>query len=229
MRIISIIKYVFTAIGVVLLVTAIYLYFSKLTFLKSAETAQGTVVELISKRSSNSIMYTPVISFITKEDHKIEFSSSVSGNPPSYSVGETVEVIYNSEEPNKADINDFESLWLAPLIIGILGTAFFLVGFLIILNGIKKQRKKEYLMSNGKRISTKFIEVQLNYSLVVNGRNPYFICSEWIDSKTNKTYFFESDDIWFDPIEYIKTDEINVLIDPNNPTKYYMDISFLPV
>lgn len=229
MNIISIIKYVFTVIGLALLVGAFYLYLDKQTFVKKAEIVDGKVVELLVRRSSNSIMYTPVVSFITKEGSKIEITSSVSSNSPSYSVGETVAIIYDPKEPNKADINGFESLWLAVLVVGILGMAFFLVGFCIVLYGIRKQRNKLYLLDNGKRIITTFNEVYLNYGLEINGRNPYQISSQWFDPQTNNMYIFESENIWFDPTDFIKTDEIMVLIDPENPKKYYMDISFLPV
>ncbi|WP_281232747.1 DUF3592 domain-containing protein [Flavobacterium gelatinilyticum] len=229
MKVVSIIKYVFTAIGLALLAGALYLYLDKKDFLKNAETVQGTVVELISKRSDNSITYAPVISFTTKEGNKIEFTSSVSSNPSSYNVGESVEVLYDPKAPNKANINGFSSLWIGPLILGILGVIFFLIGFIIILYGITKQKKKRYLLDNGKRISTTFNEVRLNYSLVVNGRHPYQIVSQWLDTQTNKLYVFESENIWFDPTEFVKTDEIKVVIDPKNPKKYYMDISFLPV
>jgi len=228
MKIISIIKYVFATIGLVLLAGAISLYFAKQSFLKRAETVQGKVVELVSKRSDNSIMYTPVISFITREGSEIEFASSVSSNPPSYSVGETVEIMYDPKEPNEADINSFSSLWLGVLVLGILGTVFFLIGFAIILYGLKKQKKKQHLLDNGKRIVTTFKEVYINYGLEINGRNPYQISSQWLDTETNKMYVFKSENIWFDPKEFIKTEEIKVLINPNDPKKYLMDISFLP-
>lgn len=228
MKTIAIIKYVFLSIGALMLAGAFYLYQDKQAFLKRAETVQGTVIELISKRSDNSTTYAPVVTFTTKKGNKIEFTSSVSSNPPSYSEGESVEVFYDPAEPKDASINGFASLWLGPLILGILGTVFFLIGFGIILFGFLKQRKTLYLRDNGKRIDTKFVQVHLNYSMAVNGRNPFQISSQWINPQTNEMYVFESDSIWFDPTEFIKDDIIKVMIDPSNPKKYYMDISFLP-
>ena len=228
MKTIAIIKYVFITIGALMLAGAFYFYQDRQAFLKKAETVQGTVVELISKRSDNSTTYAPVVSFTTKAGNKIEFTSSVSSNPPSYSEGESVEVLYDPAEPKDASINGFASLWIGPLIFGILGTVFFLIGFGIILFGILKQRKTQYLRDNGKRIETKFVQVHLNYGMAVNGRNPFQISSQWLNPQTNEMYVFESDSIWFDPTEFIKSDIIKVMIDPSNPKKYYMDISFLP-
>ncbi len=228
MKTIAIIKYVFLTIGALMLAGAFYFYQDRQTFLKKAEIVQGTVVELISKRSDNSTTYAPLVSFTTKAGNKIEFTSAVSSNPPSYSEGESVEVLYDPADPKDASINGFASLWIGPLVFGILGTVFFLIGFGIILFGILKQRKTQYLRDNGKRIETKFVQVHLNYGMAVNGRNPFQISSQWLNPQTNEMYVFESDSIWFDPTEFIKDDIIKVMIDPSNPKKYYMDISFLP-
>lgn len=224
----KIIKYVFSIIGLALLIGAFYLYQNKQAFLKKAEVAQGTVIELQSSRSDNSTTYRPVVEFTTKTGKKVEFTSSVSSNPPSYNQGETVEVLYDPVNPYKADINGFTSLYLAPLILGILGIIFFLIGFFTILFSYRKQKTTKYLLENGKRISTKFENVQLNSSFAVNGRNPFQIYSQWLDTNTNELYIFKSDNIWFDPTDFIKTEEIKVMIDPSNPKEYLMDISFLP-
>lgn len=224
----SIFEYLFAIIGLILLGGAFYLYQDKQAFLKKAEVTQGTVVELLSTKSKNSISYCPVIEFITKTGKKIKISSSVSSNPPSYNVGENVEVLYDPINPNKADINGFSSLYLAPLILGIVGTAFFLMNFISIRFGYLNQKKLQYLLDNGKRISTKFENVQLNSGSKANGRNPFQIYSQWLNPNTNELYVFKSDDIWFDPTEFIKTEEIKVMIDPNDPKKYLMDTSFLP-
>ena len=224
----SIIKYVFLIVGLALLTGAFFLYQNKKAFLAKADTAQGTVIELLESRSDNSITYKPLVSFKTKEGAQIEFTSSVSSNPPSYSEGETVEVLYDPSNPRDANINGFSSLWLGPLILGILGAVFSLIGFSIIFFKRLKQRKSQYLLDNGKRISTKFDSIQLNSSYKVNGRSPFQIYSQWQDATTNKLYVFKSDDIWFDPTDFIGAEPIKVMIDPQNPKKYYMDISFLP-
>lgn len=228
MKTFSILKYVFLVIGLALLTGAFFLYQNKKAFLEKADTAQGTVIELLQSRSDNSTTYKPLVSFKTKEGRQIEFTSSVSSNPPGYDEGETVEVLYDPADPKDANINGFASLWLGPLILGILGAVFSLVGFLIILFKNLKQRKSQYLLDNGRRIATKFESVQFNSSYEVNGRSPFQIYSQWLDTNTNELYVFKSDNIWFDPTDFIKTEEIKVMIDPHNPKKYFMDISFLP-
>ncbi|WP_347049541.1 hypothetical protein [Flavobacterium olei] len=90
-----------------------------------------------------------------------------------------------------------------------------------------KQKRIDDLKFNGKQITTKFDNVALNTSYKVNGRSPFVIYSQWLNPSTNELHLFKSENIWFDPANYILTEEIKVLIDPVNPKKYYMDISFL--
>lgn len=228
MRTISIVKYTFTVVGLGMLVGAFFLFTNTQAFLKSALTADGTVVELVRSRSSDSDTYRPVVKFLTQDGSTIEFTSSSGSNPPSYSRGEIVEILYQETFPERAKVNGFFSLWGAPTILGGLGSVFFLVGFSIILLGSLKGKKIEYLRKNGIPIKAKFQNVEINGSLEVNGRNPYKICAQWKTPTTSEIHLFSSENIWFDPTEHINTDEITVLIERDNPKKYHVDISFLP-
>jgi hypothetical protein len=62
----------------------------------------------------------------------------------------------------------------------------------------------------------------------VHGRSPYQIVSQSSDPASNTVRLWQSENIWFDPSEYIKGEAIDVLVDPNDPRRYIMDISFLP-
>ncbi len=228
MRTISVMKYAFTVIGLGILFGAFSLYTNTQDFLKNALTTNGTVVELISSRSSDSTIYRPVVEFKTQDDKLIEFISSSGSNPSSYSKGEIVEVLYQKSSPEQAKISGFFSLWSGPVILGGLGTVFFIVGFSIIFFGNLKDKKIKYLKRNGIPVRAKFQSVEINDSLEVNDRNPYQICVQWKNPTTSELHVFNSENIWFDPTVHISNEEITVLIERNNPKKYYVDISFLP-
>ena len=157
------------------------------------------MIDLQQSRSSDSITYAPVVEFQTKNGSRIEFISSTSSNPPSYSRGETVEVLYNESSPEKARINGFFSLWGGALIVGLIGLVFFLIGFLIILFGTLKSKNIKKLKESGTRISAEFQSVQQNTSLTVNGRHPFQILAQWQNPSTSKIHIFNSDNLWFDP------------------------------
>lgn len=228
MKKISIIKYTFTVVGIGMLAGAFFLFTNTQEFLKSALTADGTVVELVRTRSTDSYTYKPVVEFKTRDGSLIEFTSSSSSNPPSYSQGEIVEVLYQESFPEQAKINGFFSLWGGPAIVGGLGSAFFLIGVSILLLGALKGKKIEHLRKNGISIKAKFQSVEINDSLKVNGKSPYQICAQWQNPTTAELHIFNSENIWFDPTDHINTDEITVLIEKDNPKKHYVDISFLP-
>jgi hypothetical protein len=224
----SIIKYGFTALGIVLLGVALYLVQSTRTFLKEATTATGTVIELVRKHSSDSDTYAPVVRFVTDAGESIEFTSSTSNNPPGYSEGESVEVLYRPAAPRDARINGFFSLWLGPIITGGLGTVFLLIGGAMLLGPMLAARKQADLRQRGTRIVTTFQSVEQNTSFRVNGRHPFRVFTQWTNPATSQIHVFESENLWFDPTAHINSRDIGVYIERGNPKRYYVDLSFLP-
>jgi hypothetical protein len=228
MKTLTFIKYLFFCVGLGLLIGSIYWYQNVTSFIADANLAQGTVVDVLRFRTRNSITFRPVIHFNTKNEELIEFTSTTGSNPASYSVGEKVEILYNTSEPHKARIVGFFSLWAGPMILGILGSIFFLVGGGMFLASRIKIRRKEYLKLNGTPVATKFQRIELNKGLTVNGRHPFRIITQWQNTSTSELHIFMSENLWFDPTDHIKDETITVIIDRTNPKKYYMDISFLP-
>ncbi len=226
MRTISKLKYIFTVVGFGMIVGAFFLFTNTQDFLKNAQTTDGMVVDLV--RSSDSDTYRPVVEFTTRDGSVIEFTSSTGTNPPSFSEGEMVGIFYQESSPEQAKIDSFFSLWGGTVILGGLGSVFFLIGMSILLFGRLKGKKIAYLRKNGIPIKAKFQSVDVNGSLEVNGRNPYQIRAQWKNPSTSELHIFHSENIWFDPTDHINTDEVTVLIERNNPKKYYVDISFLP-
>src|SRR5713226_4856670 len=199
MKVIVIVKYVFTFVGAGMLVGAIFLYQSTSSFLAQATKTDGTVVDLEQSRSNDSTTYKPVVNFIDQKGETIKFTSSSGSNPPSYSKGEKVEVLYLAAEPQKAKINGFFSLWGGPIILGGMGGVFFLIGTGMILLIMLKGRSDEYLKKQGTPVETEFQRVEINEALSVNGRNPFRIITQWLNPETSEVHVFKSNNLWFDP------------------------------
>ena len=228
MKTISILKYTFTLVGIAMLAGAFYSYSSTQQFIAEALTSSGKVVELIRSRSDDSVTYRPVVQFIAGDGTNIEFTSSSGSNPPSYSIGQTVEVLYREAEPEKAKINGFFSLWGLAAILGGLGAVFFAIGASVFLFGRFKSNKIEDLKRNGRPVRAAFQSVDRNTIFKVNGKSPYQISAQWQNPATSEIHVFKSENIWFDPTDYIDVNEVTVLLDNKNLKKYHMDISFLP-
>ena len=214
--------------GLALLGGAFFSYSSTENFLSTAIATDGVVVELVRSRSSDSTIYRPVVEFQTPNGELVEFTSSSGSNPPSYSQGEAVKVLYQEGSPEQAKINGFFDLWGVPIIIGGIGSVFFLVGSSFFAVSALRTRKINRLKTYGSPVFAKFQSVKINRSFKVNGRNPYQILAHWQNPATSELHVFVSDNIWFDPTDYIDQDDIVVLIDKDNPSSYYVDTSFLP-
>ncbi len=228
MNVVSIIKYVFTLIGAAVLVGTVYWFQNTRAFVATATTAEGTVVDVVQSRSSDSITYKPVVRYKTAAGEMVEFVSSTGSNPPSYNKGEKVEVLYRSAEPSDASINSFFDLWFGHMILGGLGSIFFLIGGGIIVATTLKGRQGEYLKTQGVPIETNFQSVELNTSVSVNGRHPFRVMTQWQNPATSQIHVFASDNLWFDPTPYVQGKKITVLIERDNPKKYLVELSFLP-
>lgn len=228
MKVIAIVKYSFTLVGIGMLIGAFFLYRNTELFLAEATKTEGIVVDLLRFKSSDSITYKPVVQFIDQNAQIIEFTSTSGSNPPSYSKGQIVEVFYLPTAPQNAKINGFFSLWGASIIIASLGSVFFLIGAGLILAGTLGGRKDKYLRKSGIPIETDYQSIEVNTALSVNDAHPFRVLTQWQDPSTSELHIFKSNNIWFDPSDYIKNNKITVFIDKDNPKKYLVDLSFLP-
>ncbi len=205
-------------------------------FLSSAARAEGTVVELverrsISKRKTSQPSYSPVVQFTSQNGQTIEFVGS-SSYPPRYSEGQKVEVLYQPTNPQDARISSKDSSDSILLIIftGI-GGVFILIGTGAFLPGLLKGRKDKYLKQHGMPIETEYQSVQTDTWLTVTGRHSSRVVTQWQNPSTGELHIFKSDHLWSDPSSYIENEKITkitVFIEEGNPKKYYVDLSFLP-
>ena len=220
--------------GIGMLIGAFSSYRNTSSFVKEASRAEGTVVDIVlvemgvnTRRTSS--VYKPTIHFMNHEGEKVEFTSSVGSNPPSYSKGQKVEILYRPTEPQNAQINDFSSLWSNSIILAGMGGGFFIIGMLVMgIPLVFVERNNKYLEKSGVPIQTQFQSAEINTSMSVNGVHPFVVLTQWQNPSTSELHIFRSNNLWFDPSDYIKSERITVFIEENNPKKYYVDLSFLP-
>jgi hypothetical protein len=232
--------YLFTVVGVSLLLSAVSDYNRTSSLLDEALSAEGTVVDLQETHRGGSVMYKPVIRFVDKFGEVVEFTFSVSSNPLPYARDEKVEILYSANDSQNVIIDSFVEKWGGAIVTAIIGIYFFSVGVIIFVIGILKIRKKDYLQRYSVAVNAKvqsvqsvqfvqFVQsVQPKHSFSVNGRNPFVIVCHWMSPATKCVDIFESNNIWSDPSDYMDTEEIKVFMNKYNAKKYYVDISFLP-
>jgi hypothetical protein len=216
--------------GLGLLLGSFFAFNSTQNFLEKSVTATGTVIDLRLEYSEDSNVYYPLVKFQTENGKEIKFKSSFGTNPPAYQVGEEVSIIYLPDNPNKAQINSFWSLWFLSILLLGMGTVFTAIGFGFLWWIIFPKKNQAWLLNNGQKLNTKLVRVQKNTAAIVNGQYPYKIISQWVDPKNNTVHVFESENIWYNPEEFINSENIQtipVYVEPKNHQRYYMDISLL--
>ena len=222
--------YVALAVGALMLFITLALWNKTRHFIARAATAPGVVTELIEVRDNDGSASTfkPVVKFTTASGQLVSFTSSYSSRPPAYDVGENVTVLYSPGNANDARIKGFASLWLGTLILLGLGLAFSGIGASIVYAARASVKKQRYLQANGERIHTDVQGVDWNTDITLGGKHPWRVTSQWLDPSTNKMRVFHSEDLWFDPTRFITGKQVVVLLDPHDPKRYMMDLSFLP-
>lgn len=225
-------KYWFALIGAIMLLVGLGSCTHARSFVRRAAHTEGTVIRLepvySSSTDNGSHMpnYRPIVRF-EYQGRSIVFASQTASNPPSYSEGQTVPVLFLEYDPSTAKIDSFFSLYgFAAIALG-MGTIFFGIGAGLILFNTKTQQTDERLRHEGMPITTDFQTVTMS-GIEVNGHHPFRVVTRWQDPATSRIRTFESHNVWFDPAQYLKQKQITVYVDRNDPQKYYMDLSFLP-
>lgn len=222
---------IFLGIGVAMLVAAGYSYLHTREFVASAVAADGVVIANVwstsSGRNRSAAAY-PRVRFRTAAGREVTFVSGVGTNPPSYRAGESVEVLYDPGDPANARIHSFGSLYVLPLVFGILGTVFSLVGGIPFAWTRHVQGRDDWLRANGRRIQADFERVEINGAVRVNGQCPWRIVCQWLNPMTNQVHVFRSHNLWYDPASFITGKTMEVILDPGNPKRYLVETSFLP-
>ena len=234
MNVLKIVGSVFAFIGLVFILVSFWTYRNTRQFLAQSETAQGQVIDLVLRSShdsnsgTSSGVYYPVVRFATPEGEYIEFQSGIGSQPPAYRIGDRVTVRYRPDDPYRARIDSFFQLWFLSVLFGGLGFVFGGIGFILILVVYRAWRKEKWLLANGQIIYADLERVILDRSIRVRGRNPYRIVCQWLEPRTQTVYVYRSKPIWYNPEDYIRQEKIPVRIDPANPRRYVVDLSFLP-
>lgn len=100
--------------------------------METASRAPGVVVEVVRHRDSEGDdVYSPVVEYTLPSGRTARFEENLRSSPPSHRVGDSVEVLYNPEDPNEARINSTFNVWFGPGLLLSLGMCFSSVAFFV--------------------------------------------------------------------------------------------------
>jgi hypothetical protein len=217
---------IFAAVGLVLAVSAGWVFLKDRSFAATGVRAPGSVIEMIGSRDSDGdYTYKPVVEFHDAEGQRHVFSSTVSSSPPQYSTGEAVTVIYAPGSPDRAIIDSFVDRYLMPLIFGGLGTLFAIIGFGILFARLRARRVAAQLRASGLPIQAKVTECYRDTSVQVNGRSPWRVLCQATHPADGKVHSFTSESVWVDPSEQLAGKDVRVFVDPARPGRHLVDLT----
>jgi uncharacterized membrane protein len=120
-------------------------------FLQTAKTVSGVIVGFERKTTTSdgktSTSYYPVVEFkLPGTSETIKFENESGSSHPSYSRGDSVEVLYAPDDPNDAIIDAGLMNWVGPIALLLFGTVFTLASISFYRN-LKKTKKTEKKMA----------------------------------------------------------------------------------
>jgi hypothetical protein len=118
----------FGCVGFILTAIAVFILIRTRSFINKSRQTQGTITEMVYSSDSDGGGYIPVFRFRTLEGQEIEARGDLGTNPPQFKVGQTVEVLYDPENPGKARIKKWYNLYFVPTLLGFLGVVFSCIG-----------------------------------------------------------------------------------------------------
>jgi len=144
-------------------------------------------------------------------------------------IGDEITIYYLPDEPQIASLGSRTDL-LAGIFIFVVGGLVFIAAGIHFLNVIRKKTAiKKYVKQNGTMIYAEVIAVETDFSVSVQGGNPYSLLKCAVkDPETNKiTATYNSWGVKNDNLGSYVGKQVKVYLDPQDKSKYYVDLEDL--
>lgn len=232
------VKLIFFGFGSIWIAFGAFFYIYIQSFASKASRTTGTVVKLEKVRSYSTTasssgfhtVYYPVIQYQTQYGKNVTFTAHSGSNPSPYKRGDQVTILYDLENPQKARIMSFTSLWLAPVSGFGIGSILFFIGTVILTWKRHSRRKAEWFKHNGMPIMAEIEKISVNKKITVNGKNLFKIYAKCLNPKTNEMEIYKSKNLWLGPNRDLSEKErtcVEVWVDPQDYKKYLMNTDSL--
>lgn len=149
------VPYIFIVFGLLWFVFAGVFAKDSIHLTRNGARTEGVVTDLVLSDRGG---YAPIFQFQPLNGERTTIRSSVSSNPPRFSVGEEVLILYDQESPENAIIQSWATLWLGSTITGFSGLIFGGIGLAALLS-VRRQRQlsPEKAVLLRKRINPRYV------------------------------------------------------------------------
>lgn len=125
---------IFGLVGGLLAAIGLFIFIHTRLFIGRAQEVKGTVVRMVYRHSSEGGGgYSPVYQFRTITGQTVEVQDGLSSNPPMFTEGQAIDVLYDPANPQKARIKRWMSLYFLPVFLGGMGLLFGGIGVAVLV------------------------------------------------------------------------------------------------
>jgi len=214
---------IFALVGTLFGAISLGMLWHDFRIMQSGKKTAGKVIEMRQSHDGNSA---PVIEYHVRDSMRLYFSDTYS-SPPVYKIGQKVSIWYDAQDPEKVVLSGFDQ-WFLPVFFGFFFLVFGGIGYGGLLFQYVRNLERKRLVRTGKAVEAVVYETFFNGSINVNGQCPWIVRCKWTDPLNAQSYTFDSENLWNDPNPSCpRGSKLTVYIEPDNPLKYYMDVSFL--
>lgn len=140
--------FVTLGIGIILLVPTTLNFVSRLSFVTHAERTDAVFLGGALRQTAQGMMYFSEFTFKTKDGRTITYASADGANGPRLQKGQTVPILYDPRDPDRAKLDSPFNLWLATFVIGVPALLFISMGSLIFILGARRVNRIDEILDD---------------------------------------------------------------------------------
>lgn len=140
---------IIAGMGLALLIAGGVTYFQSVNFVNHAKLTTGTVVGMFTSTDSdtNARSYCPEVSYTTKTGKIVKFESNVCQSPAQFIVGDIVNVYYDPQDPQNAQMKSYGAQYLLPTSLIVAGLPLALLGLFGLFLQWKQNRDRQVVVA----------------------------------------------------------------------------------
>ncbi len=216
---------VFLLVGIIMIVASIMMFVNNKQFEAHAEKTMAVITEIdrytTGSGDDRTIHHDVYVEY--RVDRKVYNRMLNTYNSSMYE-GKEIEVMYNPDNPDDVRVNEN----VGSVILIIMGLVFGAIGGGIFFTNVIAGGKRKKLLADGDRVTGTITNVITVMNVRINNRHPFKAEVEVIDPYTGEKYLYSSKQV-MDDIFYMIGSTVDVYVDRNDKSMYYVDLDSVEV
>lgn len=216
----NIIGIVFLLVGVIVILVSVFISISDAKFREGAESTMAVITDIeVDRYRRNGETHTDHDVYVEYEVDGKTYETLLNYYDSSMFVGQEIEVFYHPEAPGDVRAESF----FAPVFLVLFGLVFGIIGGAFVVSNARKIAKHKQLLETGERVTGTITNIDVVTTIEINGCHPYKAVVEVDDYMTGEKYLYSSEQV-MDDIYYLVGSSVDVYVDRNDKSKYYVDL-----